>query len=147
MIIFLVSSQAALQAQISNLSTSQSSSSTEVDNLKHRVEDTEREKRDLVGVISRLKQDNSQREGTYSTSRASPLILTEHRGNTNSSRQPQGSTGGAPDSRKPSAGTTVDGNVHKGSCWPFSRTFLTNSSSIVQSRILDSAARTLPEGG
>jgi nucleoprotein TPR len=58
-----VSSQAALQAQISTLSTSQSSSSTEVDNLKRRVEDTEREKRDLVGVISRLKQDSSQREG------------------------------------------------------------------------------------
>lgn len=58
-----VSSQAALKAQISALSTSQSSSSTEVDNLKRRVDDTEREKRDLVGVISRLKQDSSQREG------------------------------------------------------------------------------------
>ncbi|KAJ6584124.1 hypothetical protein DFH09DRAFT_1434376 [Mycena vulgaris] len=66
----LLSSQAALQAQISALSTSQSSSSTEVDNLKHRVEDTEREKRDLVGVISRLKQDSSQREEEIQTLRA-----------------------------------------------------------------------------
>ncbi|KAJ6621758.1 hypothetical protein B0H10DRAFT_944117 [Mycena sp. CBHHK59/15] len=66
----LLSSQAALQAQISSLSTSQSSSSTEVDNLKHCVEDTEREKRDLVGVISRLKQDGSQREEEIQTLRA-----------------------------------------------------------------------------
>ncbi|KAJ7147180.1 hypothetical protein C8R43DRAFT_544030 [Mycena crocata] len=66
----LVSSQAVLQAQILTLSTSHSSSSTEVDNLKHRVEDTEREKRDLVGVISRLKQDSSQREEEIQTLRA-----------------------------------------------------------------------------
>ncbi|KAJ7288016.1 hypothetical protein C8J57DRAFT_504699 [Mycena rebaudengoi] len=66
----LLSSQAALQAQIATLSNSQSSSSTEVDNLKHRVEDTEREKRDLVGVISRLKQDGSQREEEIQTLRA-----------------------------------------------------------------------------
>ncbi|KAJ7079784.1 hypothetical protein B0H15DRAFT_496126 [Mycena belliarum] len=66
----LVLSQTALQAQIASLSTSQFSSSTEVDNLKHRVEDTEREKRDLVGVISRLKQDSSQREEEIQTLRA-----------------------------------------------------------------------------
>jgi nucleoprotein TPR len=46
------------------LSTSQSSSSTEVEILKHRVENTEREKRDLVGVVSRLKEDSAQREGS-----------------------------------------------------------------------------------
>ncbi|KAF7348346.1 Protein MLP1 [Mycena sanguinolenta] len=66
----LLASQAALQAQISALSTSQSSSSTEVDNLKRRVDDTEREKRDLVGVISRLKQDGTQREEEIQTLRA-----------------------------------------------------------------------------
>ena len=60
---FVASSRTALQAQITALSTSQSFSSTEVDALKHRVEDTEREKRDLVGVVSRLKEDSSQREG------------------------------------------------------------------------------------
>ncbi|KAJ7029278.1 hypothetical protein C8F04DRAFT_1237155 [Mycena alexandri] len=66
----LLTSQAALQAQISSLSTSQTSSSTEVDNLKHRVEDTEREKRDLVGVISRMKQDDSQRQEEIQNLRA-----------------------------------------------------------------------------
>ena len=61
------SSRAALQAQINTLSSSQSSSSTEVDTLRHRVEDTEREKRDLVGVVSRLKEDSAQREGESSS--------------------------------------------------------------------------------
>lgn len=60
------SAKAALQTQINSLSTSQSSSSTELDTLRHRVEDTEREKRDLVGVVSRLKEDSSQREGQNS---------------------------------------------------------------------------------
>lgn len=32
--------------------------------MKHRIEDTEREKRDLVTVVSRLKEDGAQREGT-----------------------------------------------------------------------------------
>ena len=32
--------------------------------MKHRVEDTEREKRELVTVVSRLKEDGAQREGT-----------------------------------------------------------------------------------
>lgn len=59
-----VSSRVALHAQINTLSTSQSSSSTEADTLRHRVEDTEREKRDLVGVVSRLREDGAQREGT-----------------------------------------------------------------------------------
>lgn len=53
----------ALQTQLATLSTSQSSSSTEVENLKRRVDDTEREKRELVGVISRLKDESSQRDG------------------------------------------------------------------------------------
>ena len=58
-----VEAKNSLQVQITELSTSKSSSSEEVENLKHRVDDTEREKRDLVGVISRLKQETSQREG------------------------------------------------------------------------------------
>lgn len=61
----LAASYAALQAQITTLKDSQSSSSSEVDALKHRVEDTEREKRDLVGVISRLKQEGAQQEGNF----------------------------------------------------------------------------------
>ena len=58
-----VEAKNSLQVQITELSTSKFSSSEEVENLKHRVDDTEREKRDLVGVISRLKQETSQREG------------------------------------------------------------------------------------
>ena len=52
-----------LQNQISTLSASQHSSTSESTSLKERVEDTEREKRELVGVISRLKDESSQREG------------------------------------------------------------------------------------
>lgn len=55
--------QSSFKTEITSLSNSQSSSSSEVEALKHRVEDTEREKRDLVGVISRLKQESSQRDG------------------------------------------------------------------------------------
>ncbi|KAG2753160.1 hypothetical protein P692DRAFT_20797402 [Suillus brevipes Sb2] len=58
----LAALKSGLEAQISNLSTSQSSSSTELDQLKHRVEDAEREKRDLMGVVNRLKEDATQRD-------------------------------------------------------------------------------------
>ena len=58
-------SKAALQTQLSSLSTSSSASSTELDTLKLRVEDTDREKRDLVGVVSRLKEDCAQRDGMF----------------------------------------------------------------------------------
>ena len=60
---FAATSRASLQAQITTLSTTTTSSSAEVDLLKHRVEDTEREKRELVTVVSRLKEDGAQREG------------------------------------------------------------------------------------
>ena len=62
--LWLAVARAALQAQLATISTSQTSSSAEVESLKHRIEDTEREKRDLVGIVSRLKEDASQREGT-----------------------------------------------------------------------------------
>ena len=52
-----------MQAQVTSLTDSKSASSSEVDALKHRVEDTEREKRDLVGVVSRLKQEGAQQDG------------------------------------------------------------------------------------
>ena len=60
---FVVASKIALEAQLSSVSNSQTSTSTEVESLKHRIEDVEREKRDLVGVVSRLKEDAAQREG------------------------------------------------------------------------------------
>jgi nucleoprotein TPR len=37
-----------------------------MEDLKRHLSDAEREKRDLIGVISRLKQESSQREGNSS---------------------------------------------------------------------------------
>lgn len=74
---------------MTNVSASHSSSSTEIDSLKHRVEDTEREKRDLVGVVSRLKEDAAQREGEsrhYNTRRV--FITLNDRGDPNTTVQP-----------------------------------------------------------
>ncbi|KAL0960729.1 hypothetical protein HGRIS_005754 [Hohenbuehelia grisea] len=65
----LLNDKSALQARVDNLSNSQSSSSTELDTLKHRVEDTEREKRDLLGVVSRLKQESGQQDEEIQTLR------------------------------------------------------------------------------
>ena len=62
-----VASQTSLQEQVAELLNSRSSSSSEVDTLKHRVDETEREKRDLVGVITRLKQESAHQEGKFST--------------------------------------------------------------------------------
>ncbi|CCM06215.1 uncharacterized protein FIBRA_08460 [Fibroporia radiculosa] len=59
----LAVSRATLQTQLTTLSATQSTSSTEVESLRHRIEETEREKRDLVTVVSRLKDDGAQREG------------------------------------------------------------------------------------
>lgn len=59
----VVEDKTALQNQITTLSASQHSSTSVSTSLKERVEDTEREKRELVGVISRLKDESSQREG------------------------------------------------------------------------------------
>lgn len=52
-----------LQAKLTDLENMKSSSSHESDALKRKVEDTEREKRDLVVVISRLKDESTQRDG------------------------------------------------------------------------------------
>ncbi|PBK97398.1 hypothetical protein ARMGADRAFT_637587 [Armillaria gallica] len=65
----LVSSQAELKAEISRLSTTQSTSSTELDDVRRRLEDSEREKRDVMAVVSRLKQDETQREEEIQTLR------------------------------------------------------------------------------
>ena len=59
----VVASRNSLQAELTAISNSRSATSTEAELLKQRVDDTEREKRDLVAVISRLKEDASQREG------------------------------------------------------------------------------------
>ena len=56
-------SQSASKSRIAELETAKTSSTTDVDRLRARVDDVEREKRDLVGVISRLKQENESRDG------------------------------------------------------------------------------------
>lgn len=56
--------RAALQTQLSSTSNSHNASSVELSNLKTHIEDVEREKRDLVSIISRLKEDCTQRDGT-----------------------------------------------------------------------------------
>ncbi|PCH39913.1 hypothetical protein WOLCODRAFT_88363 [Wolfiporia cocos MD-104 SS10] len=65
----LAVARASLQAQVTALSSTQNASSTEVDTLKHRIEDTEREKRDLLNVVSRLQNDSAQREDEIQTLR------------------------------------------------------------------------------
>ncbi|KAH9035765.1 hypothetical protein EDB85DRAFT_841961 [Lactarius pseudohatsudake] len=67
----LASSKSNLESQISTMNSSQSVSSTELDSFKHRVEDTEREKRDLLSVVSRLKEDSAQRDEEIQTLRTS----------------------------------------------------------------------------
>ncbi|KAI5827114.1 hypothetical protein K523DRAFT_340270 [Schizophyllum commune Tattone D] len=65
----LAAANTKLKAELNAVTSSQSSSSTEVTELKRRVEDVEREKRDLVTVITRLKQENGQREEEVTTLR------------------------------------------------------------------------------
>ena len=59
-----------LQASLDSLSTTQSSSSVEAQTLRQRVEETEREKRDLMGVVSRLQEDAAQRDTEIQTLRS-----------------------------------------------------------------------------
>ncbi|KAM5539450.1 hypothetical protein V8D89_006902 [Ganoderma adspersum] len=66
----LATERAKLQAQLDAVSTTQTSSSAEVQTLKQRVEETEREKRDLMGVVSRLQDDATQRENEIQVLRA-----------------------------------------------------------------------------
>ncbi|KAJ4482315.1 hypothetical protein J3R30DRAFT_3402901 [Lentinula aciculospora] len=75
----LLASESELQTRITTLTTSQSSSSHEVEELKLRLEDVEREKRDLVNVISRLQQDGSERDDEINTLRSNlKEARTEH---------------------------------------------------------------------
>ncbi|KAI6009008.1 hypothetical protein BKA83DRAFT_648805 [Pisolithus microcarpus] len=91
----LVESNNTLQAKIASLATSRNTSSTELDHLRHRIDECEKEKRDLIGVVSRLKEDASQRDGNanYLISFIRSCPFSSYRGNPNSSHQP--STGKA----------------------------------------------------
>ena len=55
-------SRAELQAQLDSMGSSQSSTSHEVAALKRKVDEVEREKRELFGVVSRLQVDVAQEE-------------------------------------------------------------------------------------
>jgi len=61
----IAASKSKLQNDIAELQYSQSQTVSENEILKHRVEDVEREKRDLVGVVSRLKEEGIQRTGKF----------------------------------------------------------------------------------
>ncbi|SRR6266550_1082238 len=76
---FKAGSQSALKSRIAELETAQTSSTTDVDRLRARVDGVEREKRDLVGVISRLKQENESRDGMDDVlcSNSSPNLTLE----------------------------------------------------------------------
>lgn len=90
----LASSKSNLESQISTLSSSQSISSTEIDSFRHRVDDIEREKRDLLGVVSRLKEDSAQRDGVFFSFCHCVYRISIIRGNTNPSCESQaGKTG------------------------------------------------------
>ena len=57
-----VSSRNTLQSQLSSNSIAQTSSSEELSLLRKKFEDAEREKRELLGVVSRLEEDITQRD-------------------------------------------------------------------------------------
>ncbi|KAI6030410.1 hypothetical protein F5J12DRAFT_800153 [Pisolithus orientalis] len=59
----------ALKTERDELANSRDTSSTELDHLRHRVEECEKEKRELIGVVSRLKEDASQRDEEIQTLR------------------------------------------------------------------------------
>lgn len=61
----IVVSQATLQTQVASMSVAQSSRSSELDLLQRRVDDAEREKRDLIAVVDRLRTDSTQAEGAF----------------------------------------------------------------------------------
>ncbi|KAF8695455.1 hypothetical protein AX14_001814 [Amanita brunnescens Koide BX004] len=60
---YIAGSQSALKSRIAELENAQTLSTTDVDRLRARIDNVEREKCDLAGVISlRLKQENESRD-------------------------------------------------------------------------------------
>ena len=51
-----------LEDKLSEAGRNQTTSSHEVESLKRKLDETEREKRDLLGVISRLEEESASRE-------------------------------------------------------------------------------------
>jgi nucleoprotein TPR len=82
----LRSSQASLQAQLAVLSSTETDHSSQLNTFQKRIEDTEREKRDLVVVVDRLRSDGAQAQGM------APLVswhflIVRNRGNSNTAGQ------------------------------------------------------------
>ena len=101
-----VASRNNLQAQLSSVSDSSSASYHEVNVLKQRVDDTEREKRDLIVVISRLKEDANQRDGMHILSMSMAYTSYSFRGNPYITEQCQTSASGMPGFGEPGSGTS-----------------------------------------
>ncbi|KZV68448.1 hypothetical protein PENSPDRAFT_735917 [Peniophora sp. CONT] len=59
----------SLQTQVSTITTTTSASSSELEGLKARVADVEREKRDLLAVVSRMKEDAASQDEEVRTLR------------------------------------------------------------------------------
>ena len=53
----------SLQTQVSTITSTTSASSSELESIKTRVADVEREKRDLLSVVSRMKEDAASQDG------------------------------------------------------------------------------------
>ena len=109
----VVASRNSLQAELTAISNSRSATSTEAELLKQRVDDTEREKRDLVAVISRLKEDASQREGLH---KETPFLSTAHsdrahRRDPYSAGKSQAGASGLSNPGEPASGAAFDRNI------------------------------------
>ena len=63
------STNTTLSNQLSNLNSSQSSSSTELDTLKRALESAEADKRSLMAVVDRIKESDVQRDDEVKTMR------------------------------------------------------------------------------
>ena len=60
--LMIAESRASLRSELSSITGSQASSSQEVAELKAKIEEVEKEKRDLLGVVSRLEEDVAERD-------------------------------------------------------------------------------------
>lgn len=77
----IVASQNSLQIQLASVSDTHATSSGEIQTLRHTLADVEREKRDLVAVVSRHKDDAAQQDGQSSRAFQKLCIHTQYRGN------------------------------------------------------------------
>lgn len=111
---WLATARIALQTQFSSASSSHNASSVELGNLKTRIDDVEREKRDLVGVISRLKEDCAQRDGTERVSMVACILMLCCRGDFHPSNKPQAVKARISGTGRPGSGIALNGEFFQG---------------------------------